>query len=399
VSHLSDDELVLHYYGEDGPHIVVVERHLHSCEQCARAYQALTRTLSAVVAPELVEPPDDTAAIRQLLHERVRGDALSAGARFLVVRGEAGAIALAWLVPVLYPFSFQALFSSAQWAQAHVAGGALVVLTLMWACAGPFVAMLALQRMPDRFDSVFARLRAVGALLAAIGPALFLLLARAGLGLPLWYGALALAVLPALVRWPDSVRSPRLLYLHRFSALVLTFFVLGHIVNQALAFVSIESYSAMRSVMRLASQQSISYMVIVTSVAVQIASGVSMGMKRVRAGALTRNLQAVSGWYLAVFLLAHVLSGFLFTPPGIVPGAASANPFNLLASARAAAQLPYYLLGVAAFLFHVGVYARLAALAYLAEASVRRLSYAAAFVGTMVVVTVGLALCGVRLSR
>jgi hypothetical protein len=56
-------------------------------------------------------------------------------------------------------------------------------------------------------------------------------------------------------------------------------------------------------------------------------------------------------------------------------------------------------MGVAAFLFHVGVYARLSALTYLAEASVRRLSYAAMFVGTTVVVTVGLALCGIHLIR
>jgi hypothetical protein len=54
---------------------------------------------------------------------------------------------------------------------------------------------------------------------------------------------------------------------------------------------------------------------------------------------------------------------------------------------------------VASFLFHVGVYARLSALTYLADASVRRLSYAAMFVGTTVVMTVGLALCGIHLIR
>jgi succinate dehydrogenase/fumarate reductase cytochrome b subunit len=104
----------------------------------------------------------------------------------------------------------------------------------------------------------------------------------------------------------------------------------------------------------------------------------------------------VSGWCLAAFLLAHVFSGLIFSPP---PTAASFNQFDLLATARSTAQLPFLLLGVAAFLFHVGVYARLAALAYLAEASVRRLSYAAIFVGTTVVVTVGLSLCGIHLSR
>jgi succinate dehydrogenase hydrophobic anchor subunit len=152
--------------------------------------------------------------------------------------------------------------------------------------------------------------------------------------------------------------------------------------------------------MRLASQQSVSYTVIVAAVAIQMMTGAAMGLNRVRTGSVGRNLQAVSGWYLAVFLLSHVFSGFLLSPPPGVPrAAASLVPLNLLANARTAAQLPYYLLGVAAFLFHVGVYARLAALAYFAEMSVRRLSYAAVTVATTIVVTIGLSLCGVHLLR
>jgi len=151
--------------------------------------------------------------------------------------------------------------------------------------------------------------------------------------------------------------------------------------------------------MRLASQQPATYALIVAAVAIQIATGAAMGMKNVRAGAAARNLQAVSGWYLAAFLLIHVFSGLLFSPQAATTAATAVNQLNLLATSRAAASLPFLLLGVAAFLFHVGVYARLAALAYLAEASVRRLSYAGAFVGATVVVTVGLALCGIHLAR
>jgi len=77
----------------------------------------------------------------------------------------------------------------------------------------------------------------------------------------------------------------------------------------------------------------------------------------------------------------------------------SSYQFDLLASARSTAQLPYLLLGVSAFLFHIGLYGRLAALAHLAESSVRRLSYAAMFAATTVVVAVGLALCGIHLVR
>ncbi|MGH9200909.1 MAG: sigma factor, partial [Vicinamibacterales bacterium] len=175
---------------------------------------------------------------------------------------------------------------------------------------------------------------------------------------------------------------------------------LRRIINQALAFVSLSSYTMMRNIMRVASQQPASYTLIVGAVAIQVVTGAAMGMRNVRAGAFARNLQAVSGWYLAAFLLTHVFSGLLSSQPQAAATVApSVNQFNLLAGPRSAAQLPYLLLGVSAFLFHVGIYARLAALAYLAEASVRRLSYAAMFVGTTVVVTVGLALCGIHVIR
>src|SRR4029450_2409001 len=65
----------------------------------------------------------------------------------------------------------------------------------------------------------------------------------------------------------------------------------------------------------------------------------------------------------------------------------------------AGAALPHYLLGVSAFLLHIGLYARLAALGWLAESSVRRLSYATAVVGAMVVGTVGLSLCGIHILQ
>src|SRR6185295_18410875 len=74
VSHLSDDDLVLRYYGEDGPRIVAAERHLRSCAHCAGAYETLARTLSAVIPPEFVEAPGvDLPAFRQLIRDRSKG--------------------------------------------------------------------------------------------------------------------------------------------------------------------------------------------------------------------------------------------------------------------------------------------------------------------------------------
>ena len=413
MSHLSDDDLVLHYYGEDGARIVDVERHLRSCAQCARGYEELARTLNAVTPPELVEPADDTLEIRQLIRDRLSGRVSPLVSSRPVLDQEAGVIALVWLVPLAYPWAVQALFSSGRWAQDHVAFVPLVALTLIWACAGPFLAVFALNRLAaDRGrERASTRVLVAGALLAAISPALLLLVSRMNaslslnLGLWSWYGVVALGSLVSLARWPSTFRSKAPFSLvHRLSALVLTVFVLGHVINQALAFVSVPAYTAMRSVMRVASHQPAIYTVIVAAVGIQIVTGVAIGMKNVRAGAVARNLQTVSGWYLAAFLLIHVFAGLFVSQPQAAAattatGATAVNQLNLLASPRAAASLPFLLLGVAAFLFHVGVYARLAALAYLAEAPVRRLSYAGAFVGTTVVVTVGLALFGFHLVR
>jgi succinate dehydrogenase/fumarate reductase cytochrome b subunit len=399
VKHLNDDDLVLHYFGEDGPEMLAVESHLQSCGQCAREYAALTRTLSMVTPPEPVEAPEDGFELRQLLQEVPRATPARAGVGQW--RAEVGAIVVAWLVPVLYPLSLPALFSIGQRAHEHGAAAGLLVLTLLWACAGPLIAISVLHGISDSFDRASTRLLALGALMATISPPLFLLVSRPGATLWPWYGTLAMAAVVAPLPWPQTTRSTLpMKTIHRLSALLLGVFLLGHVVNQAIAFFSVSSYAAMRSVMRLASQQSISYTVIVSAAAIQMVTGAAMGMKKVRGGAVARNLQAVSGWYLAVFMLSHVFSGFLFSPPPGVPRvAASLTPINLLANPRTAAQLPFYLLGVAAFLFHVGAYARLAALAYFAEMSVRRFSYAAVTVATTIVVTIGLSLCGVHLLR
>jgi hypothetical protein len=387
VTHLTDDELVLHYYGEDGYDIAGAERHLRTCAQCTHARERLARTLNVVTPPAFVDAPDDLPALRLALRNRVKGQPSLTRAT----------IALVWLLPLLYPVSLQVLFSSGRWAQEQVTGVPVVLLALIWACAGPFAAVLALNRMGDRGQRASMRLLVLGALMAAIGPSLFMLLSRVGVS---WYGALAVVSLLALVPWPRLPTStPRFLQVHRISALVLTLFILAHVVNQALAFVSFPAYTAMRSVMRIASEQPASYALIVGAVLTQIATGAALGMKHVRGGAFATNLQAVSGWCLAAFLLTHVFGPLLASAAHTAATmAAPVNQFNLLDTFRSVAQLPFLLVGTAAFLFHLGVYARLAALAYLAEASVRRLLYVGAFAGSAVVVAIGLALCGIHLK-
>ena len=398
MSHLTDDELVLHFYDEDGADIVRVERHLETCVDCARTYEGLARTLRAVTPPAIVEAPDDTAAIRRQLLERARERDSLVLARAQAWLTEPRAIALAWLVPVLYPLVVPAIIAGSR-SEDALARGALVVLALLLACAGPAVAVLVLRESPAGGPHA-NRLRVLGSVMATITPSLFMLVARGGRRLDWWYAAIAAAALLALVPWPAPAGStPRLKRMHRLASVLLGLFILGHIVNQSVGFVSVPSYAAMRGVMQLASEQSVSYVLIIAMVALQIFTGAAMGLKRVTTGVFARNLQAVSGWYLAVFLFAHVLSPYLVSDTAAAPVAQALTPPHLLANASGVAALPYYLLGVSAFLLHIGLYARLAALGWLAESSVRRLSYATAVVGAMVVVTVGLSLCGIHLIR
>jgi succinate dehydrogenase/fumarate reductase cytochrome b subunit len=399
VSHLTDDELVLHFYDEDGADIVRVERHLETCVDCARTYEELARTLRAVTPPAMVEAPDDTAAIRRLLLERARERDSSVLARAQAWLTEPRAIALAWLVPVLYPLVVPAIVAGSR-SEDALARGVLVALALLLACASPAVAVLVLREGPPAGRSYVDRLRVLGSVMATITPSLFMLVARGGRRLDWWYAAIAAVALLALVPWPSPAGStPRLKRMHRLTSVLLGLFILGHIVNQSVGFVSVPSYAAMRGVMQLASEQSVSYVLIIAMVALQIFTGAAMGLKRVTTGVFARNLQAVSGWYLAVFLFTHVISPYLARAAAAAPVAQALTPPHLLASASAVASLPYYLLGVSAFLLHIGLYARLAALGWLAESSVRRLSYATAVAGAMVVVTVGLSLCGIHLIR
>lgn len=350
-------------------------------------------------APAIVEAPDDTFTLRQLLLERARERESSVLARMQAWITEPRAIALAWLVPVLYPLAGPAIFAGSR-AEDALVRGVLVALALLLACAGPAVAVLVLRKGPPAGGPHAGRLRVLGSVMATITPSLFILVARGGRRLDWWYTAIAATALLALVPWPALAGSTsRLKRLHRLASVLLGLFILGHIVNQSIGFVSVPSYAAMRSVMQLASEQSVSYILIIAMVALQIFTGAAMGLKRVTSGVFARNLQAVSGWYLAVFLFAHVLSPYLTRPAAAAPVAQVLTPPHLLASAAGVASLPYYLLGVSAFLLHIGLYARLAALGWLAESSVRRLSYATAVVGAMVVVTVGLSLCGIHLIR
>jgi hypothetical protein len=58
MKHLSEEELVAHYYADDDLH-AENETHLRTCRECARAYEDLSRMLGAVRSPQLPARPED----------------------------------------------------------------------------------------------------------------------------------------------------------------------------------------------------------------------------------------------------------------------------------------------------------------------------------------------------
>src|SRR5215472_16163161 len=72
MNHLSEEQLVLHYYGEplDGP----VDEHLQACETCRAEYRGLQRVLNSLDAAPVPERlPEYGTAVWQWIEGRVRG--------------------------------------------------------------------------------------------------------------------------------------------------------------------------------------------------------------------------------------------------------------------------------------------------------------------------------------
>jgi hypothetical protein len=61
MTHCTEDDLILHYYGEEGtrPEIgLEIQRHLSTCAECSATYRSIEETLQFVVAPEVPERSD-----------------------------------------------------------------------------------------------------------------------------------------------------------------------------------------------------------------------------------------------------------------------------------------------------------------------------------------------------
>jgi len=142
---------------------------------------------------------------------------------------------------------------------------------------------------------------------------------------------------------------------HRSTAAVIAGFAIVHLANHVMSLRSIEAHIAFMDIVRTLYRQPAIEFVLIASVIFQCVSGLWMVVRgwSVRRGAVAW-LQAVSGTYLALFLLVHVSAillgrlalhldtNFYFAAAGFhVP------PYQLF-------FVPYYFLAVVALFTHVG---------------------------------------------
>jgi len=330
-------------------------------------------------------------------HAGTRGRTIAAPQAFFV-----------WLIPILYPLSLSATFRSAELTRANVAlGSAFLALAIAWSMAGPVVGWLALNYLDrNAFDRGRNRLVVHGALLAAVSPALFTAMRRISSNqLTAWLILTVFAALAAFVPASDSASAAsttKLRHIHASSAIVLATFALAHVFNHSLAIINLGMHTAVLHVLRLVYRQNVGQTILIAAVGVQVCTGLAMVWKYyLRRASPLRNLQLVSGVYLAVFLVTHLITVFTTRQSGIDTdfGWASHAPAGLLAGLSYVPLLPRYSLAVLAVFVHLACQARWNLTRVISESAARKASYCVMALGGVVTVVISLAACGVHFMK
>jgi hypothetical protein len=313
-------------------------------------------------------------------------------------------ILLVWTLPILYPLSLSAIFRSVELTQANVALGGLLGLAIAWSMAGPVVGWLALNYLDHNgLDRTRNRLVVNGALLATVTPALFTAMRRISSNqLMAWYILTALVALAASLPASDSVSpasATKFRHIHALSAIVLATFALAHVFNHSLAIVSLGTHRAVLNALRLVYRQNVGQTILVAAVVVQVCTGMTMVWKYyLRRATPLRNLQLLSGVYLAVFLVTHLITVFTTRRSGIDTDFvwASHAPAGLLAGLSTVPLLPRYSLAVLAVFVHLACQARWNLSRVVSESAARSASYGLMALGGITTAVVSLAACGIH---
>jgi len=315
---------------------------------------------------------------------------------------------LVWLIPILYPLSLSATFHSAELTRTNVLlGSGLLTLSIAWSVAAPVAGWLALNYL-DRgaLDRGRNRLMVHAALLAAVSPALFTAMRRISSNqLMAWYLVIAATALAAFLPNSDSSSSSsgtKFRHIHASSAIVLAAFALAHIFNHATAIVSLGRHAAVLHVLRLVYRQNIGQAILIAAIAVQVCTGLVMSWKYyLRRATPLRNLQLVSGLYLGVFLVTHLITVFTTRQAGIDTDFVWAThaPAGLLSGLSTVPLLPRYSLAVLAVFIHLACQARWNLSRVMSESAARKTTYGIVALGGATTVVISLAACGVHLMK
>jgi hypothetical protein len=313
-----------------------------------------------------------------------------------------------WFIPILYPQSLSATFRSAELARGNVAlGSGFLALAIAWSVAGPVAGWLVLNYLDrNELDRGRKRLVVHGALLAAVSPALFTAMRRISSNqLMVWYLVTGFAALAALLPASNSV-SPvyltRFRHIHASSAIVLATFALAHVFNHSLAIVSLGMHTAVLHILRLVYRQNVAQTILIAAVGMQVCTGLTMVWKYyLRRATPLRNLQLVSGVYLAVFLVTHLITVFTTRQSGIDTDFvwASHAPAGLLAGLSSVPLLPRYSLAVLAIFVHLACQVRWNLSRVASESAARKASYSVMALGGAATVVISLAACGVHFMK
>ena len=315
---------------------------------------------------------------------------------------------LVWFVPILYPLSLSAIFRSVELTGVNVVlGSSLLALSIAWSVAGPVAAWLALNYLDrNELDRSRNRLVVNGALLAAVTPPLFTAMRRINSNqLMVWYLVTAFAALAALLPVSDSANFgavTKFRHIHASSAIVVAIFALAHVLNHSLAIISLETHRAVLNALRFVYRQNVGQTILIAAVAVQACTGIVMvGKYYLRRATPLRNLQLISGVYLAVFLVTHLITVFTTRRAGIDANFiwASHAPAGLLAGLSSVPLLPRYSLAVLAVFVHLACQARWNLRRIISESAARKASYSVMALGAATTVVVSLAACGVHLMK
>ena len=325
------------------------------------------------------------------------------------------------LLALIYPFLLDGFHASAvAGTQGDIAAWVVAALFLVAAFTVPIIALLGLMRLAalDVPSSAQGRAR-TAALLAVAAPTMFVFLGVVLYMLHdpvrdtwVWVAGWTITVL--LVAFADNKRAARtdaapaaarLREAHGASALcIIVVYLSLHLTNHLFFLAGPETYNAVQKLLRHVYRNDVVQPILVALFLFQVGSGACLAARR-NAEPMDRfrTFQVASGVFLAVYILGHMNSVFIYGRAylGIDTNWAFATgaPAGLIKDAWNIRLVPHYGLGVFFVVAHVFAGARAVMLSHGVHKPVAdRLMIGGATFGALLAFVIILGMCGARLN-